>query len=434
MNFATILKTALLLGAFALVAPDSADAARSASERAKEQREAKKGEKEKAAPLFPNATRPDPKIKPVSSLSKQLQKLFDLSEEQKNEEALAVADEIIAHKKAGAYERSLAYQAKGFVYVDMDDYGKALPLLQKSLDENGLPNDTHYQIMNQIGQMQMSEENYAEALATFDKFLAETKSEKPDYLAMKGNALYRLERYDEAAQFLQKAIDTSDKPQESWNQLLMATYFDQDKPMEAARIAEQLVAKNPTDKKMLMNLSSIYAEADQYDKAIEVLERARSAGLLTEERDYRQLFALYLNTEGKEAKGIEVINEGLDKGILKPSAETYIALGQAYYFTDKLNESIDAYKKALPLAKDGEPALNLSRVLTNEERYAEAKAAAQEALKKGVKRPGDAWMVIGRSEFGLNNRPGLIAAYKEAAKYPETKQQAEEWLKKNGSK
>jgi tetratricopeptide (TPR) repeat protein len=97
-------------------------------------------------------------------------------------------------------------------------------------------------------------------------------------------------------------------------------------------------------------------------------------------------------------------------------------------------EAIAAYRKSLPLAKDGEPALNLARILSNEEDYAGSKAAAKEALAKGLKRPGDAWMVIGRSEFGLGNKAALVAAYKEAAKYPESKQQAEEWLRKNGSK
>ena len=394
---------------------------------------AQRGKKEaKKEPMFPNATREDPKIKPASRLTKQLQKMFALNEEEKFDEAIAVADELIGNKAAGTYERSLAYQIKGFAMMEQDDYGQALPLLQKVLDENGLPNDTHFQIMLQLAQLQLQEEQYDASLKTFDRFLAEAKVEKPEYHAMRGNALYRLERFDEAAVALKRAIETSDQPQEGWNQLLMATYFDQDKPLEAAKVAEELVAKNPNDKKTLMNLSAIYADANMYDKAIEVLERARSSGLLDEDRDYRQLYALYLNSEGKESQGIAVINEGLEKGVLKPSAEVYIALGQAYYFSDRIKESIDAYRKSLPLAKDGEPALNLARVLTNEEDYAGAKAAAQEALKKGVKRPGDAWMVLGRSEFGLGNTPGLKAAYREAAKFPETKEQAGEWLRKNG--
>lgn len=421
MSFVKIFKTFAVLLLLGLIASGSALAQRNKKE-------------EKAEPLFPNATRVEPKIKPSPRLTKQLQKLYELSQEEKYAEVLALGDEVIGHKSAGAYEKSIAYQAQGFAYIDQDDYAQATPLLQKSLDENGLPNDTHYQIMFQLGQMYMAEEQYEPALKVMETFMAETKSQKPEHLAVQGNVLYRLERYDEAAALLRRAIDTSDKPQDAWNQLLMASYFDQDKPLEAAKIAEDLLAKNPNDKKLMMNLSSIYADADQYDKAIAVLERARAGGMLDEERDYRQLYALYLNSDGKESEGITVINEGLEKGLLKPGSDVYTALGQAYYFSDKIPEAIAAYRKALPFAKDGEAALNLARVLTNEEDYAGAKAAAQEALKKGVRKPGDAWMVVGRAEYGLGNNAGLKAAYREAAKFPETAQQANEWLSKNGSK
>lgn len=421
MSFVKVCKTlvvALLLG---LLTSGSALAAREKKE-------------PKQAAMFPSATRAEPKITVSPAVGKKLEQMANLSQEDQPDKVIALGNEIIASKRAGSYEKSFAYQAQGFAWVDKDDYANAIPLLLKALDTNGLPNNTHYQIMFQVAQMYLSEEQYDNSLKMLDRFLSETKSAKPEHLAMKGNALYRLERYEEAAVLLKRAIETSDKPQSSWSQLLMASYFDQDKPLEAAKIAEAMLAKNPKDKAMLMNLSSIYAQADQYDKAIEVLERAHTQGLLTDEKDYRQLYALYLNSDGKEAQGIAVIQEGLEKGILKPSAEVYTALGQAYYFTDRIKESIDAYRKSLPFAKDGEAALNLARVLTNEEDYAGARTTAQEALKKGVKKPGEAWMVIGRSEFGLGNKAGLVAAYKEAAKYPETKQQASEWLRKNGAK
>ena len=56
------------------------------------------------------------------------------------------------------------------------------------------------------------------------------------------------------------------------------------------------------------------------------------------------------------------------------------------------------------------------------------------ALAKGVKKKGDAWIVIGRAEFGLGNKAGVLAAYREAAKYPETKKSAEQALRQAGAK
>lgn len=426
MKTARTLKSLVVLLLLSLFVALPASAARG-------DRDAKKDEEKKEA-MFPNATRAEPEVKPVASLNKQLAKLYDLNEEEKYDEALATGEAILSNKRAGPYEKSITNQVLGFVYIDKDNYPTAIEYLQKALDANGLPNDTHYQIMNQIAQMQMSDEQYEAAEKTTAKLIAETRTERPEILATRGNILYRLERYDEAAELLKKAIATSDKPQDGWNQLLMATYFDQDKPAEAAKIAEEMLAKNPNDKKALMNLASIYAQADNYDKAAEVLERARAQNMLSEERDYKQLYAIYLNSEGKEKEAIAVINEGLQKNLLKPNADVYIALGQAYYFTEQPDQAIEAYKNAVKYATDGEAALNLARMLSNEERHAEAKAAANEAIKKGVKRPGEAYMVLGRAEFGVGNRAGLVAAYKEAAKYPETKQAAQEWLSKNGSK
>ncbi len=66
-------------------------------------------------------------------------------------------------------------------------------------------------------------------------------------------------------------------------------------------------------------------------------------------------------------------------------------------------------------------------------RYAEAKAAAQAALDKGVRRTGDAYLILGAADFQLGNKAGAVAAYKQAAKYPESKTFAETWLRSSGN-
>src|SRR3546814_2002450 len=77
----------------------------------------------------------------------------------------------------------------------------------------------------------------------------------------------------------------------------------------------------------------------------------------------------------------------MEKGVIKPDYQTYVALGQAYYFTDQPAQAIENYRKAAPLAPDGETYLNLARILWGEGQLGEAKQAAQKALDKGVKKP-----------------------------------------------
>ncbi|MCA1714488.1 MAG: tetratricopeptide repeat protein [Gammaproteobacteria bacterium] len=372
-----------------------------ASQRARERAAAKAAKAQAqtaAAPaaqlLYPDATRQVPAAKASAKLSKQLQKLAELYDGDKPAEARALAAEIVANGSANAYERAFAAQLGAQAAYDMDDTAGAMAGLKQAIELNGLDNNGHYQAMHMLAQLQLQEERYADALATLDRFLGETRSQKPDHLVLKGNALYRLQRYPEAAAVLKQAVAASPEPRSDWLQLLMGSYFEMKQPAEAVKIGEQLISSNPNDKRLQMNLASIYMQADQTDKAAALLEKLRAGGLLTEDKDYRNLYALYLNMEGKEKEGAAVINDGLQKGVLKPDFQTYQALAQAYYFSEQPGLAINAYAKAAPLAPDGETYLNLAKALWQEGRLAEAKRAAQQALDKGIKKPADAKTIL----------------------------------------
>src|SRR5690606_22394756 len=189
--------------------------------------------------------------------------------EGENEKARAAADEIIANERANNYERSLANQIAAQAAYATDDNAAAMAYLEKAIEANGLDNNGHYQSMYMLGQLQMEDEQYDQALATIDRYLGETKSQKPENLVVKGNILYRLERYPEAIAALKQGIEAAGADaRPDWRQVLMAAYFDSDQPAEAAGMAEAALAQSPDDKKLQMNLVSIYMQAEQDDKAI----------------------------------------------------------------------------------------------------------------------------------------------------------------------
>ena len=92
-----------------------------------------------------------------------------------------------------------------------------------------------------------------------------------------------------------------------------------------------------------------------------------------------------------------LIEEGLAKGLLPQDGQTYTVLAQAHYFSDNIPGAIAAAQKGAPLAENGDLALFLASVLGQEDRNAESKAAGELALQKGLKNPGEAWMVIARA-------------------------------------
>ncbi len=367
-------------------------AAETTRERA--ERSKSKGSSAKEEIKYPDATREEPKVKGSPKLQSKLQKLVDAYNKDDFANARTQADELLANPVATDYDKAVAAQLASQSAYNLDDTPATIAYLKQAISLNALDNNNHYQLLYMLAGLQLQEEQYAEGLATLDLYFAETKSQKPEELALKGQGLYQAERYAEAIPVLKQAIEASPEPKDNWQQLLMASYAEVGQSGEATQMAEKIAAKSPTDKKAQMNLANVYLQADKYDQAAAILEKLRASGQMTDEKDYRQLYVTYANMDGKEKEVISVINEGLQKGILKPDQQTYLALAQSYYYSDQIAPAIEAWQKAAPLSKDGETYLNLAKVLWQEDRIPEAKQAARTALDKGIKKPEEAKKII----------------------------------------
>lgn len=424
--------TLMLLSMSGAISTDASAIERDSSKRA-EQRANKASKGGVAEAKYPNAARVEPKLNVSSRLSGTMGKLFKAYDNDQHDKVVELSSEVLNNPKANAFERARAAQVAAYSWNTSDQdnaYGESMKYLKLAIDADALGNDDHYDLMFVLAQIQLQEEQYAEALATVTRFITETKVERQDVYAVQGNALFRLERYAEAADAFKKAMALQAEPDQNLMKMLMASYFELGQPEEAAKMAEALVAKRPNDKALLMNLVNIYLQAEMPQKASTTFDRIRDQGMLTESKDYEFAYKLLANIDGREKDAVTVINEGLEKKILSPSFEVYNFLGQSYYFSEQVEPAIAAWQLAAPMAKDGETYLNLAKVQVQESHYEAGKAAAKQALAKGVKKPGDAWMTIARAEYGDDgaNRAAVLAAYREAAKYPETKVQAQKQI------
>ncbi|GAB2499612.1 tetratricopeptide repeat protein [Arenimonas alkanexedens] len=378
--------------------------------------------------LYPDATREAPKGTYSQRLTKQHQKLQALyTEDGKEEEAIAIAEEIIGNDRAKPYDRAIAMMTAAAAAAALDDDARALSYYTRAVAENALSNDNHYTAMINMAALHINAGDYAQADPLLATVIAETSTTNPDIYAMQGTSFYNNEKYAEAIVALKKASELKGAPQSQWTQMMLGAYAELGQDDQAIALGEELLARNPDDKSAISNLALLYTNNDQQDKAVALLDGARKRGLLNEPVDYERIFATYYNME-REAEAASVIEEGLAKGVLPQSAKYYTMLGQALYFGDNISGAITAAQKAADLSADGEAGLFLAQILSQEDRNAEALTAARAAIAKGVKKPGDAWMVIARAEYYSDNMAGAKAAYREAAKDPSTRDQAQKAL------
>ena len=362
----------------------------------RKQQERQQG-KSTEVPAYPKATRESPKQQGDKSVQKDLAAMIDLQEKDDSaDKMIALADKILANPSASAYDKSTAAYLAGAAWQGKDtkDFSDAVRYYKLAIDNNGLSNNNHFRAMQQVAQMLLADEKNAEALTYIDRFMAETQSDDANAWTIKAQILIALDR-----------------------------------PKEAAAALEKLLAQKPGDKKLMMNLASVYVESGQEARAGEMFDKMRAAGLLTESKDYEVGFRLLANIEGRRKDALAFIDEGVKKGILKPGFEMYALQGQAAWEAEDTKGAMEAWSKGAPLSKNGEMYLNLAQLQADEGQFAAAKASALAARDKGVKRVGVVYQTLARAEDGLGNKAAATAALKEAAKYPESKKWAEAALR-----
>lgn len=397
--------------------------------------------KPKQESQYPDATRVAPKLDLTSERDqKKLQDGLKALNAGDSAKAQTLLTDLLDSSRS-KYAKAMALRGLAVIKYNAADYKGAIALLKQALANGVLPNDDYFAVEYILAAAQQADGQYQASLNTLAKWRADGKKETADSYALEGNDQYRLGKFAEAIAAVKKAQSLTDKPNPQWNQILMAAYSESGQTDKVVELAKQELAAHPGDPKSLNNAIVALTVAQKYPEAIALMESARSKGELTTEKNYVLLAKLYFNQAQSSDhsapdanKAIAVLKEGMAKGIVKPSAENYVLLGEAEYLAEKIDDALKDYRKALPIAKDGEPALQIANILLSQSKYSQARSMAQQSISKGVQHKGIAYLVLAESERGLKHKSAEIAALKLAAQDPAVAERAKARLKKLGVK
>ena len=401
---------------------------------------AKHADNAKQASEYPNSTRVAPKLDMTSEREqKKIQEGLDAinkGDMAKGETTL----QGVLDKSKSKYAQAIALRGLALIKYRAGDFKGAIALVQKALANGVLPNDDYFDVEYMLAVAQQADGQFQASLDTIKKWRADGKKETAESYAVEGNDLYRLKKYPEAIAAVKKAQSLTTKPDPQWNQILIASYAASGQDSQLVQAAQQNLAAHPDDPKALETTIQALQQAQKYPEAMKLMEDARTKGKLTGEANYVLLASLYYNqallsndSKPSADKAIAVINEGISKGIMQPSANNDVLLGKAEFVAGNMTAARQAFDKALPLATDGEPALQIANMELTAGKYSQAKTMINTAISKGVKQMGNAYLVLAETERGLHDKSAQIAALRKAAQQPESAQHAKELLKKLGA-
>ena len=239
-------------------------------------------EKAAAAPLYPLATRTEPKQGGEPALVKLRNQMVTAFQKGKTDDAKNYALQLKASEKANNNDKATANQVLLILITQKDNKNneETIPLLEEIISLNALDNNTHYSMMSQLAQRYLVNQDYEDALEFSNRFLSETKSEKKEIVAVKGNSLYRLKRLPEAIVELEKA-HTMDSTDLAVTTMLVKAYSENKQAAKAAELAKSIVQTTANARVSQITLAFTFFEAKQVPEAVVVIEQLRATNLLT---------------------------------------------------------------------------------------------------------------------------------------------------------
>lgn len=348
------------------------------------------------------------------------------------EEALEDLQSLLG-RRLDDYEKATVNQAIAHVHSQLENYAAAIDYFQTAIDLNRLPNEQHFDMIRQVALLHYTVEDYREALGQLDLWFCvvpEDDTDVADVWVMKASIHAQIEEHREALRAIDTAISISDDPKEPWYQLKLGMHLELDEFRPASEVLRTLVRLNPDKKDYWMQLTSILVQLGNERDARAVLSLAYRRGLLDRQSEIKQLAGMQQQHDAPR-KAAEIMQEGLEQGIVENSKQNWEMTAGAWYEARELDKALEAYERAGRQASEGKLDLQRGFILVDLERWEEAEQALERALELGGlsnNETGNAHLLRGTAKYNLGQYDDALEAFNKATNYGRVESAAREWI------
>lgn len=374
-------------------------------------------------------------VKPTPLDEQTWKRMNDIYEDVGEENYDLAYEKLIAmteRTRGSEYLQAIIQQLLGQVQWARENYDAALAAFEKAVELNALPDGPHYSLMYQIAQLYYMKDRFDGALRSLNLWMCKAPPEtiKASAYILKASLYAAKEDWKNVIPPVETAIGMDDDPQESWYLLKLASHHElEDKP--AARDTLKIIISKWPDKKVYwVQLSNVYFQLENDEEALAVVALAHRKELLDKQTDYLYLSNMYSLKE-VPFKAAEVLEEGIEKGIVEGSEKHLKMMADAWFSAEELERALVGYQKAGAVADSGDIDLRRGYILIDLERWEEAGVALKQAIEKGGfndRKMGEAWVMVGMAEMSLENYDEALEAWRQANRYETARSAAQQWM------
>ncbi|PHS25704.1 MAG: hypothetical protein COA83_04625 [Methylophaga sp.] len=358
---------------------------------------------------------------------KALSEAQELMAEDKNSAAETKLKALLGQVKSGSYEMAVVQQTLGYLYSSQEKYKKASDLFQKALDSKALPAKVSHDLNYNLGQLLLADGQYKKGIARLEKwFNTETSPPNSAHVLM-ASAYYRVKQYKGAIKHISIAIKRDKSAKESWYQVLLSAHLELKQYKSAIKVLETLITRYPYKKNYWDQLAGLYLQQNKEFSAVSVKMLAQRLELGSP-KTLMNLIDMYgyLQIPYKAAQMLET---GMNKGVIKTNVKILNKLADNWLAAKETEKAAKVLKRITQLDNSGKADLKYGRILFELEQWKSAIPVLSECANKlSGEKAGQAYLLLGMTQFHLNNLPQAKKAFKKATGFTKQRSQAARWL------
>lgn len=301
--------------------------------------------------------------------------------------ALVAIDKAQAVPSKSAYADYKLDEYKAYLLIQQRQYADAAAVYERlanSPQASGAASNTH---LKTAAQLYMQAKQNSKAADVAQRALKRQPNDL-QLLELAGQAQYVAQNYKGAANTMQQLVRLTEKqgkkPEETWLQIVLNSYYELDNQDGIAQSWESLLRHYPKSQYWEKVLQ--FKTAGVQTPAIELgYQRLMfDVGVMKDPDDYEDL-AMSAIDAGAPAEAVRVLEEGLQSGKLKgPNEDRFKRMLQhAQNAVAKSQANLAALQREAQQATTGQPTIELGRAYLAQGQHDQAIAAFEAGIKKG---------------------------------------------------
>lgn len=351
------------------------------------------------------------------SAFKKLEKAQKLIEQNQFKQAKEILIPML--ETSSTLTKSYTLQTLSSINLEKNQYKKAIKNYEEILQLKAFKKNDLQRVKFVLSQLYLSEQNYKKSIDYSLMLLTAKNIQKKRLYENLSLAYYYDKNYKKSIPYVNKLIDIKQqaiqeynklskeerkkksKPNiETWYKILYSSYFELKQYKKAIVTLEYLIKHFESKEEYWMQLVLIYQNLEKPKKMLSTLELAYDKGLISHKQNI-QYFVNILLQEQLYNKAAQLMQEGLQKSILKDTSSNFALLVSAHVNAKNHEQAIDLLTSNKH-AKTPLYQIMLANIYYNDSKYKKSiQSLEKKPFKNGSKYKGQKEILLALAYYEL---------------------------------